>query len=104
MLNSAVDPGSLTDPTIKRVDWGPVVMNGVMREAGRILRQDGTAQTFFDKNLLTRCLAAFEAKKAQLLADHTASELPACISRSKSWSVNLKRIDQEGSRQSSMFA
>jgi hypothetical protein len=40
--HSSVDPGSLTDPTIIRVEWGPVIKNGEMAaEAGTITRQDG---------------------------------------------------------------
>lgn len=65
--NSIVDPGTLTDATVVRVEWGPTTIHGRNVEAGRIVRQDGTVQPFFDRNLLRPYLALFEARKAELL-------------------------------------
>jgi hypothetical protein len=56
-------------------------MNGVMRDAGRILRQDGTAQTFFDKNLLPPYLAAFEAKRRLTSDCRSSKKRVCCVSR-----------------------
>lgn len=69
MQNSAVDPASLTDPTIVRVTWGPTIANGTASEAGEIVRQDGSRQTFFDRELLKPYLAAYQARLAALLAE-----------------------------------
>ena len=66
LRHSAIDPGSLTDPTVARVTWGPVVRNGSMTEAGEITLVDGTRRTFFDKQLLKPYLAAFEARRAEV--------------------------------------
>lgn len=60
--------GSLVDPSIASVTWGPVLNNGAAREAGVITRQDGSLRSFFDKAALKPYLAAYEARKAELLA------------------------------------
>lgn len=59
-------PGTLHDPTITRAEWGPVVVNGATTEAGTITRQDGTKQTFWDRNLLTHYLVAFDNQCKEL--------------------------------------
>lgn len=56
----------VTDPTVLRVTWAPVTVNGEQRECGAITRQDGTIQRFWDRTLLKPYLAAFEARKAEL--------------------------------------
>jgi hypothetical protein len=66
--NSIVDPGSLTDPSVRRVEWGPVRQGGEVREGGVITRQDGSQQTFFDRHLLNPYLALYEKRKAELAA------------------------------------
>src|SRR6266699_2989643 len=66
MQNSAVDPSSLTDPTVLRVEWGIALENGEMRERGVITRIDGSRQTFFDKNVLAPYLDAFEQRMFDL--------------------------------------
>src|SRR6266851_274133 len=67
MQNSAVDPGTLTDPTIRRVEWGPQVVNGEMRECGVITRIDGSRQTFVERELLKPYIARYERRKKELL-------------------------------------
>jgi hypothetical protein len=71
---SAVDPSSLTDPSIKRVEWGPVQLaNGETVERGVIVRQDDQAQTFFEKSLLDNYLHLFERQKAKVVSEHGVS-------------------------------
>ena len=67
MRNSAVDPSSLTDPTVAQVTWGPSIRDGEMSESGTVTLVDGTRRTFFDKVLLRPYLAAFEARRRDLL-------------------------------------
>jgi hypothetical protein len=71
---SAVDPSSLGDPSIRRVEWGPVVrQDGSLGEQGVIIRTDGSRQTFFEKHLLNAYVDVFEDQKAKLMADHAAA-------------------------------
>lgn len=56
--------GNLVEPTIKRVEWGPVIVDGGLREGGTIVRLDGGRQTFFDQGLLKPYLDAWRARKA----------------------------------------
>lgn len=58
--------GTLVDPTIRRVEWGPTIIAGESREAGSIYRQDGGRQTFFDVTLLKPYLDAWTAKRDAL--------------------------------------
>ena len=82
---SAVDPSSLTDPAIRRVEWGPLVANGQMTEAGQIVRADGLAQTFHEKSLLNNYLYAFADAKAKILADRAqiAEQVSLAVLREK---------------------
>lgn len=75
MQNSAVDPSSLTDPTVKCVTWGPAVENGVAFERGVIERVDGHKTTFPDKNILTPYLDAFEQRMFDLAHEQAHFEI-----------------------------
>jgi hypothetical protein len=66
MQNSAVDPASLTDPTVKRVEWGQIVHRGSVKECGRIFKQDDGVETFWSPQVLAPYLAAFKARLAEL--------------------------------------
>lgn len=57
--------GSLVDPTIARVEWGPSAHTG--KEFGAIVSKDGHMQPFFEKNVLKPYLAAYDAQKAKVL-------------------------------------
>jgi putative ABC transport system substrate-binding protein len=74
---SAVDPSSLTDPSIKRVEWGPVQLaNGETVERGVIVRQDNSGQTFFEKNLLDNYVHLYERQKAKLTGERLPTVYP----------------------------
>jgi hypothetical protein len=64
--NSIVDPGSLTGPEVARVEWGPRVEGGEMREAGVITRRDGQRVPFFDRKLLAPYLALYARRRGEL--------------------------------------
>lgn len=74
MQNSAVDPSSLTDPSVLRVEWGPTIINAEAREAGTIIRRDGSRQTFFDRNVLAPYLDAFEQRSFELAYEQAEFE------------------------------
>jgi hypothetical protein len=61
--------GTLVDPTIKRVEWGPTVINNEGRDAGTIVRQDDTQQTFFDFDLIRPYVDAFNVRRAALMSN-----------------------------------
>ena len=61
--------GTLVDPTILRVEWGPSVITGQPQEAGIITRRgEARQQPFYDKALLTPYINAFRARLAVLTA------------------------------------
>ena len=55
--------GSLVDPTIARVDWGPTVSGGEMRDGGLIIRTDGSKQPFWDFGAIKPYVDAWKAKQ-----------------------------------------
>lgn len=55
--------GTLHDPSILRVQWGPA---DAARESGTILRRGGTVQVFFDRGLLDPYVAAWRARRQAL--------------------------------------
>lgn len=59
--------GTLVDPTILRVEWGPAVISGQPQECGFITRRGVPPQPFFDKDLLKPYLDAWRARRAELL-------------------------------------
>jgi hypothetical protein len=59
--------GTLVDPTILRVEWGPSVISGQPQECGFITRRGVPPQPFFDKDLLKPYLDAWRARRADLL-------------------------------------
>jgi len=67
--NSIVDPGTLTGPTVASVTWGPTVMSGEAREAGMIVKKNGTRQAFFDRKLLAPYLALYRQRRVELGTD-----------------------------------
>lgn len=60
--------GTLTDPTIKRVEWVPTVAAGQVREGGAIVRADGSRQQFWDASLLKPYLDAWTRRRVELAA------------------------------------
>lgn len=58
--------GSLVDPTIRRVEWGPNMLENGSREGGIITRTDGHRTPFQDRGALKPYLAAFEKRKAEI--------------------------------------
>ena len=58
--------GTLIDPTITRVTWGPQIDGDVIRDGGTIVRQNGGRQQFWDRALLQPYLDAYTAKRAEL--------------------------------------
>lgn len=58
--------GSLVDPTIRRVEWGPNMLENGSREGGIIMRTDGHRTPFSDRGALKPYLAAFAKRKAEL--------------------------------------
>ena len=74
LLDLSTVDGALWDPTITRVDWGPVVVNGEQREGGMVYRQDGGRQPFWDAKALNPYLEAWRAAKAKAEGDQAAHE------------------------------
>lgn len=58
--------GSLVDATIRRVEWGPNMLENGSREGGIITRTDGHRTPFQDRGALKPYLAAFEKRKAEI--------------------------------------
>src|SRR5262245_17748968 len=58
--------GTLVDPTITSVTWGPQLDGTNMRHGGCILRQDGGRQLFWDSELLKPYLDAWRARRDEL--------------------------------------
>src|SRR5580693_9826715 len=63
LQHSIVNPDSFVDPSITEVTWGlvsePDGLGGLRSlEGGRIVRQDGSTQSFFEQALLKPYLAA----------------------------------------------
>lgn len=67
LLDLAAVQGALHDPTTARATWGSVVMGGEMREGGQIVMRDGSKRAFFDRTALAPYLAAYKAKRDELL-------------------------------------
>lgn len=59
--------GTLVDPTIQAVTWGPLRDGVDMREGGTIIRQDGSRQLFWDPELLKPYLDAWRLRRRDLL-------------------------------------
>lgn len=59
--------GALVDPSIRRVEWGSLVMSGEVRDGGTITRQDGSKQHFLDRAALEPYLAAWRARRDELM-------------------------------------
>lgn len=58
--------GSLVDPTIARVEWGPNALEGGAREGGWIIRTDGHRTPFQDRGALKPYLAAFRRRDDEI--------------------------------------
>jgi hypothetical protein len=69
--------GTLVDPTISAVTWGPELDGADMRDGGCIIRQDGTKQLFWDDALLKPYLYAWRLRRQELLGcRHDPSSAP----------------------------
>lgn len=64
-------PCSLVDPSITSVEWGPAGVASARQEGGRIIRRDGSWQTFWTLDPLRPCLAAYDKKRAELAGGAT---------------------------------
>lgn len=71
--------GTLVDPVILRVEWGPMRDGNVPRDGGVITRRDGSQQAFWDMRLLEPYLAAYNLKKIELAKAATLALAPTCI-------------------------
>lgn len=60
--------GSLTDPSIARVEWGMIQDGKEVRAGGYIVRTDGSKTPFFDKQAILPYVLAFDARLAELQA------------------------------------
>ena len=70
--------GTLVDPTIARVEWGPVVANGQQRDGGVIVRTDGSKQAFWDARVLAPYVKAWKLMTGELnAATDQVAALPA---------------------------
>jgi hypothetical protein len=68
LIDLSAVPGDLVDPAILRVEWGRQVVRGEAGEAGRIIRRgESRVQVFHDRQLIEPYLAAWRARKAELL-------------------------------------
>lgn len=67
MLDLSGIAGTLVDPTITAVTWGPQRDGADMRDGGCIIRQDGTQQLFWDSELLKPYLDAWRLRRQELL-------------------------------------
>lgn len=59
--------GTLVDPTISAVTWGPQRDGADMRDGGTIIKQDGGKQLFWDCELLKPYLDAWRLRRYELL-------------------------------------
>lgn len=66
-------PGALVDTGIVRVEWGPTVAAGEIRDGGTITRKDGSKQAFWDAAALEPYLVAWRARRDLLLVEHLAT-------------------------------
>lgn len=68
MVDLSEIEGTLVDPTIKAVTWGPLRDGVEMREGGAIIRQGGAKpQLFWDPELLKPYLDAWRLRREELL-------------------------------------
>jgi len=67
MVDLSKIEGTLVDPTILAVTWGPQLNGADMRDGGCIIRQDGTKQVFWDDALLKPYLDAWRLRRRELL-------------------------------------
>lgn len=67
MVDLSEIEGTLVDPTILAVTWGPQRDGVDMREGGTIIRQDGSKQLFWDTELLKPYLDAWRLRRDELL-------------------------------------
>lgn len=66
--------GALVDPNILRVEWGSTVLGTEVRDGGQIIRRDGTKQAFWDRAALEPYLAAWRARRDELMAPSPGNE------------------------------
>jgi hypothetical protein len=71
MVDLSKIEGTLVDPTISAVTWGPLRDGADMRYGGCIIRQDGTQQLFWDDALLKPYLDAWRLRRHELLGTAT---------------------------------
>lgn len=88
LIDLSAVQGSMVDPTIRRVEWGPNMLEGGAREGGVIVRQDGHRTPFADRGALKPYLAAFEARKAQLEREQVEHD----ALRDAAWQRAVERV------------